>query len=343
MNYYIKQSPITGLAGFGGGASGLVTAGGAPTGTGIWYGNRGLNFGGATFGGTYFNVIEYVDITSVGSNASDFGDLSGIRREVAGCSDGTKALMIAGYPKSSSTYVDYIEWVTVSSTGNSADRGDLTQDNYSGMACSDGLYGFYCGGVHTKSSITMTDKIEVFTMATSGNASDAGDLTSTHNSMGTMVNDATRAVRCGGAEWDAAKVNTMDYFTMLTSVSSSDFGDLSYPSSDNGGCGNASRGVISLGGTLQSGSVTYSPQIDYITIASTGNASDFGDLTITRNHATGCCNATRAIFQTGYGWPANAVYDRIDYIEIDTTANASDFGNTANSRWAARAASGSPS
>jgi hypothetical protein len=67
--------------------------------------------------------------------------------------------------------------------------------------------------------------------------------------------------------------------------------------------------------------------IDYITIATTGNAIDFGDLTQARNAFASCANDTRAVFAGGAqnGSPYRSNY--IDYVTIASTGNASDFGD----------------
>ena len=66
--------------------------------------------------------------------------------------------------------------------------------------------------------------------------------------------------------------------------------------------------------------------IGYITIDSTGDATDFGDVTIARGGLAGCDNNSRGIFAggsvSGVG-PSNL----IDYVEVDTTGNATDFGD----------------
>jgi len=61
--------------------------------------------------------------------------------------------------------------------------------------------------------------------------------------------------------------------------------------------------------------------MDYITIQSTGNATDFGDLTDLRSSTGGVSDATRGCF--GGGVSSNV----IDYITILTTGNATDFGD----------------
>jgi len=64
--------------------------------------------------------------------------------------------------------------------------------------------------------------------------------------------------------------------------------------------------------------------MDYITIGTTGNATDFGDLTTTRSRLPGTSNNTRGIF------PGGSSSNVIDYITIATTGNATDFGDLLN-------------
>jgi len=61
--------------------------------------------------------------------------------------------------------------------------------------------------------------------------------------------------------------------------------------------------------------------IDYVTIASVGNASDFGDLTITIGYRAGTSNGTRGIIGGGWG------KDEIEYFTISSLGNATDFGD----------------
>ena len=65
--------------------------------------------------------------------------------------------------------------------------------------------------------------------------------------------------------------------------------------------------------------------MDYVTIATTGNATDFGNLTDQRSHLGSASSHTRGIFAGGYDQPA--FFNIIDYIEISTTGNAIDFGD----------------
>ena len=63
--------------------------------------------------------------------------------------------------------------------------------------------------------------------------------------------------------------------------------------------------------------------IDFITIASAGNATDFGDLTSTSyyfNAATG--NSTRAVWVG-----TSTIVNSMEFVTIATTGNATDFGD----------------
>ena len=62
--------------------------------------------------------------------------------------------------------------------------------------------------------------------------------------------------------------------------------------------------------------------IDYITIGTLGNATDFGDLTLSAGYATGTSNSSRGVF-SGFATNSNV----IEYITISSTGNSQDFGD----------------
>jgi len=88
----------------------------------------------------------------------------------------------------------------------------------------------------------------------------------------------------------------------------------------------AARGVFG-GGRGAVGGSNYNT-IDYITIASTGDATDFGDLTLARQASAGVNSLTRGVFGFGQG-PTNV----LDYITIASTGNATDFGDATQSSY----------
>jgi len=102
-----------------------------------------------------------------------------------------------------------------------------------------------------------------------------------------------------------------------------DFGNLlSVNSSLASSGGNHTRGIVA-GGDPDSGLTNV---IQFVTISTTGNATDFGDLTQARSiSAMGqVSSATRSVFAGGITPSAS---DVIDYVTTATTGNATDFGN----------------
>ena len=94
------------------------------------------------------------------------------------------------------------------------------------------------------------------------------------------------------------------------------------PTEHRGGRG---RGIFA-GGNVSPGSPRVS-NIELITIASAGDATDFGDLSEQKNRGASCASSTRGIFGGG-----NPNVNTINFIEIATTGNASDFGDLTQAR-----------
>ena len=65
--------------------------------------------------------------------------------------------------------------------------------------------------------------------------------------------------------------------------------------------------------------------MDYVTIASTGNATDFGDLVQGRAAGAGISNNIRGVYSGGEVPGTDT--DQIEFITIATTGGSSDFGN----------------
>ena len=73
---------------------------------------------------------------------------------------------------------------------------------------------------------------------------------------------------------------------------------------------------------------SYYNKIDTVEIATTGNATDFGDVTAARSGGQGCGNQTRGLFGPGFnpsGSPTSI--NTIDFVTIATLGNAQDFGD----------------
>jgi len=92
---------------------------------------------------------------------------------------------------------------------------------------------------------------------------------------------------------------------------------------------NVARAIFAGGGST-------SDVMQYVNITTTGDAVDFGNLTLGRSWLTAACgNRTRGYWAGGYMSPAPKASDRIDYANFATSGNAIDFGNLSDSRLAA--------
>jgi hypothetical protein len=217
-----------------------------------------------------------------------------------------------GTTGSTSNVMDYI---TIATTGNATDFGDLTASRFTLAACSSTTRGVFGGG-HSDNTI-----IDYITIATTGNATDFGDLTVARSYLA-GCSSTTRGVFGGGSNSSGSSYeNIIDYITIATTGNATDFGDLTIARYGPAACSSTTRGVFGGGYTP-----TVSNVIDYITIATTGNATDFGDLTVARLYNSACSSTTRGVFGGGYN-SSFAQSDVIDYITIATTGNATDFGD----------------
>ena len=69
--------------------------------------------------------------------------------------------------------------------------------------------------------------------------------------------------------------------------------------------------------------------IDYITIATLGNALDFGDLSVAKNNSGSVASSIRGVIGGGRN---PAVTNHIDYVTISSTGNGFEFGDLTQGR-----------
>jgi hypothetical protein len=239
---------------------------------------RGVFFGG--YAPTNSTNIHYITISSTG-NSTSFGSLITARTYPTGISNGSRGVMGAGY--NANQTMDYI---TIASTGNAVNFGTLTTPRGGGAGgASSSTRGLFAGG-YTPTRINIIDYI---TISTTGNASDFGDLTEARSTNAGCSN-STRGVFAGGDT--PTRVNTIDFVTIASLGNAQDFGDLTaIRSLYQSGASSPTRGIFG-GGVLSSPApTTVTNIIDYITILSTGNAQDFGDLSQARTQVAACSNA----------------------------------------------------
>ena len=276
-------------------------------------GDRAIFWGGES--GAANNSIVYLTISTTG-NTTNFGDLLTTSTYTAfgNVADYTRGIFAGGGSDSSSgSFTNIINYITIETTGNATDFGDLTLARRFGGGGNNGTRGvFMAGQDNTGAAVNLIDYI---TIASAGNATDFGDTTVTaQTSAG--ASSSTRVVRTGSG----GSSNVIDYITTATTGNATDFGDLPFIDSFGpASCSNSTRGLFAGFFSGQQNTIVY------ITIATTGNATDFGDLTVNTYAFGGTSNATRGIFGGGIGG------NTIGYVTIATTGNATDFGDLTES------------
>ena len=177
--------------------------------------------------------------------------------------------------------------------------------------------GVFAGGY----SPGYVNRMEFITISTTGAASDFGDLPKAQG-QGAAVSSSTRGVIMGG---QAPATHTEMYFITISSQGgANNFGDLKSLMQSNSGVSNNTRGVSCGGNLLVSPTNVKSNIMEFITIASTGDATDFGNLTVPRSHSSGTSSSTRGVILGGY---QSANTNVIDFITIATLGDALDFGD----------------
>jgi hypothetical protein len=173
-------------------------------------------------------------------------------------------------------------------------------------------------------------RIDFFNIQTSGNSIRFGDLSFGSRDAAGSVSSTIRAVYAGGmGPSSEVATNSMSFITIATQGDGTDYGDLTAAKRQGEGCSNGVRGIF-MGGENDSPSpATYNNVIDFCTIASIGNASDFGDLTAARDGGGVCSSPIRGVCGGGYDSGNSNI---IDFVTIATTGNASDFGDLTAAR-----------
>ena len=291
--------------------------------------NRGGRGRGVKCGGTNSGTLqgltgcEYVDIATTG-NSSDFGDLARELMSPAASASSVRGVLAGGSYglEPNSTDTSEIEYITISSQGGASFFGDLQEGNKRiGAGGGDNIRMVIAGGYQESPEI-ISKKMEYITIATTGDASEFGDLhrrLGTHSPAGSS-NSPTICFFYGGTN---PVTNVIDYITTQTKGNSEHFGDLTIKRrvGSHGTTSSTTRGLC--GGAYDSPANINT--IDYITMASIGNATDFGDMTTSVRGMDACSSTTRALWFGGQTGPAGI--NTIQYVTIASTGNTADFGD----------------
>ena len=264
--------------------------------------------------GTNSQVIDFINISTLG-NAIYFGDNTQARTNAFGCSSDIRGIFGGGYSGGSVNTMDYI---TIPSEGNAIDFGNLSSARNATGSCGSSTRGLWGGG---QPYVNIIDYVEIMTL---GDAIDFGDL-ATQASFPTAVSSTTRGIWAGGANPSTPTVGhkVIQFITISSKGNAVNFGSLTQGRRVSAGSANNVRGVFG-GGDDGAGGDRNQDTIDYITLASEGNAVDFGSLSAKRFNATGAASQTRATFCGGM---TPTILNLIEFVQIASAGNAQDFGD----------------
>ena len=234
---------------------------------------------------------------------------------------GTRALFGGGH---SPGYVDTIDFITISTLGNSQEFGEFVGDDRAFLgAVSSRTRALFMGGY---AGTPARNAIDFNIFSSTGNSLDFGNLSQDVSRPAGMASDQIRALFAGGDTVPGTRqITQIDYVVMAQQGNGVDFGDLTTATrlGTNSPMGSSTRGIFA-GGYTNSPTGTNFDTIEFVTVSSTGNASDFGNLTAATKNLAGCSNSTRGLTGGGQS-PSNT--DVINFITIASTGNATDFGD----------------
>ena len=265
----------------------LSNSNGAANWGGAGSATRGLFFGGSNPSNNYMNSIEYITIASAG-NGLDFGDMQERSSYVCAFSSSTRAFRGGGYvgtPNPSPYTSNMLDYVQISTIGNSLDFGDLTVARYVLGACSSATRGIIPGGNGNPAELRT---IDVVTMASVGNAIEFGDMMQRRWGCAASSNSIRAVVAAGRNNSASNTINSIESLTIASNGSSVDFGSLAIPRDRFTSCATQTRSVFIGGQNNPAGTVTNS--IEFITIATGGEAQDFGDQHNSTQYAHASCS-----------------------------------------------------
>ena len=236
------------------------------------------------------NTIDYVTFANTG-NATDFGNLSNSESGgSAGASNGDRGVRAAGMYREISGYGsgDTMDYISIATTGNASDLADTQDRRHRWKGASDGIYGYYCGGRKTTAYYGTAgpyNTIMWHNIATTADTTTFGSYVPAFSDETCGCGTESRLLYAGGIQQFSNENNSwlekIDYLTAATTGNSTDFGNMTGRRGYAAAMCDQNRAVIAGGSYAQGQTYDNYPsgtKMDYVTVATTGNASNFGNV-----------------------------------------------------------------
>ena len=185
--------------------------------------------------------------------------------------------------------------------------------------------GLILGGYAGSAAIGYMDSVQISTL---GDSIDFGDM-NTARFDAASSSSSTRGITGGGST--PTYLNEIEYTTIASRGNGIDFGDLAATNmSYTAGCSSLTRGMFNAGYQSSPAPHAYLDDINYVEIATIGNALDFADLYKSSYSFASCSSPTRG-FVAGGDTPGGNFQ-----IQVYTIANKADttrFGDLSQARF----------
>ena len=260
--------------------------------------------------------LEYYKGDSIG-----WAQVTAVKATGPGGNSGFTGFIAGGNDPSPWTAINTIDYITITTMGNSVDFGDLHEAKTGSQTIANKnriLWpGGYTGGGYNAN-------ISYNNVQSKGDGADFGDLIQVKSGASCVANN-TRGLVGQSGDQNAAPyyTNIIESVAIQSTGNSTDFGD----GQEEGATYGANSSTRGLWGAVNNSPV----KITYTTISTQGNVTDFG--TTTQRPFGGACNAVRAL------WAGDYFGNTITYNTIATLGNAIDFGDLDVSRDSDKSAS----
>lgn len=223
--------------------------------------------------------------------------------------------------ESGGSELNIIEHYSFTSDGNSTDAADLTVGVEGGAGGKSTTHGYYLGGKN--SSNTPVNTIQKFSFASISNATDVATLKEVRKECAGASSQTHIFVTGGTAAISGSDALANDIQKIATASDANGVrtGDLSNNHSQGTAHTSATHGYA-VGGYTTASSASSTNVIERYSLSSDENASDVGDMTISRRACNGMSSSTHGY--TSAGAPTTNV---IDKYQFSASANATDVGD----------------
>ena len=307
-----------------------------PSGPTYYRGNRGRGIFASGYTPNSVKNIDAINIASTG-NATGWGEVISDGMALAGgASNNIRGVYTAGYTGSpTAARINTIQALNIPTDGDIFDFGDLTYTAQQMSGAGNQTRGVYANGyayplAPSTDSLDMTyDMIEFMS---NGGHTEFGDIIANAacRDLATVETHIRGYFACGEGTGQTPSTHNKNITIkgFANNSESINFGELSQQSKRGAGVGSHTRGVFILGGIADSPEA-FSNIIEFITLSTSGEVTDFGDATSNTGHINNnsASNTIRGVYHNARTSDGGTNLNTLEFITIATTGNATDFGD----------------